>query len=95
MTKEDKQAYSREYYYKTKGERAHEYALVSRRAYLRKQLKELDGTNHIRAVELRKQIEVINEELEPIRQARWEAKRAAGKALFKRFAVRHSSEIQG
>ena len=28
---------------------------------------------------------MINAELEPIRRARWEAKRAAGKAKFKHF----------
>ena len=45
MTKEDKQQYCRDYYYKTKDERLHEYELVSKRAYLRRKIKELGDTN--------------------------------------------------
>ena len=86
MTKEDKQQYCRDYYYKTKDERAHEYALVSRRASLRRRIKGLGNTNPEKVAELEKEIEVINAELEPIRRARWEAKRAAGKAQFKHFS---------
>ena len=94
MTKEDKQAYCREYYYKTKHERAHEYLLVSKRAYLRKKLKLLcpndvidleDDKMFNDVINIRKQIEAINAELKPIRDARWNAKRAEGKALFKHF----------
>ena len=85
MSKEDKRLYCREYYYKTKSERAHEYTLVSRRAYLRRQVKELGDTNPAKVADLQQQIDAINVELEPIRKARWEAKRAAGKALFKHF----------
>lgn len=93
MTKEDKQQYCRDYYYKTKEERAHEYTLVSRRAYLRKKLKDIGDTNPAKTSELQKEIEVINAELEPIRQARWEAKRAEGKALFKQFPTDTISEV--
>ena len=85
MTKEDKQQYCRDYYYKTKDERLHEYELVSKRAYLRRKIKELGDANPEKIAELEKKIEVINAELEPIRRARWEAKRAAGKAKFKHF----------
>ena len=83
MSKEDKQAYCREYYHKTKGERSHEYALTSRRSYLRKQLKsahEPDKMEHIQA-----QIDSITEELNKIRAERWNAKREAGGALFKKW----------
>lgn len=86
MTKEDKQAYCREYYYKTRNERAHEYLLVSKRAYLKKRVKQLAESNPAKAAELEKQIETINAELKPIREARWNAKRAEGKALFKHFS---------
>ena len=83
MSKEDKQAYCRDYYHKTKGERSHEYALTSRRSYLRKQLKsatEPDKIAHIQA-----QIDSITEELNKIRAERWNAKREAGGALFKKW----------
>ena len=95
MTKEDKQAYCREYYYKTRNERAHEYLLVSKRAYLRKKLKSLCPNDVIDldndrmfndVINIRRQIETINAELKPIREARWNAKRAEGKALFKHFS---------
>ena len=85
MTKEDKQQYCRDYYYKTKDERSHEYALVSKRAYLRKKVKEIGDMNPDKVAELEKNIEAITAELEPIRKARWEAKRANGKAQFKQF----------
>ena len=86
MTKEDKQEYCRQYYNKTKGERHHEYSLVSRRAFLRKKIKELGLSNPNKVAELQKQVDAINAELKPIREARWEAKRAAGGALFKHFS---------
>ena len=86
MTKEDKQQYCRDYYYRTKNERAHEYTLVSRRAYLRKRIKDIGDSNPVKVSEMEKEIAVINAELEPIRKARWEAKRSEGKALFKHFS---------
>ena len=86
MTKEDKQEYCRQYYNKTKGERHHEYSLVSRRAFLRKQIRLLGLDNPSKAAALQKQVDAITAELKPIRQARWEAKRAAGGALFKHFS---------
>ena len=83
MTKEDKLAYGREYYYKTKGDRAHEYSLVSRRSYLRKQLR--TATDDAKIAQLNQQIEAINAELDSIRSQRWIAKREAGGALFKKW----------
>ena len=95
MSKEDKQAYCREYYYKTKGERSHEYALTSRRSYLRKKLKELcpssletiiDDTKLYDSItKIQAQIDSITEELNKIRAERWNAKREAGGALFKKW----------
>ena len=86
MTTEDKQEYCRQYYNKTKGERPHEYSLVSRRAFLRKQIRLLGLDNLIKTAALQKQGDAITAELKPIRQARWAAKRAAGGALFKHFS---------
>ena len=86
MTKEDKKEYCRQYYNKTKGERHHEYSLVSRRAFLRKQIRLLGLDNPIKAAALQKQVDAITAELKPIRQARWAAKRASGGALFKHFS---------
>ena len=84
MTPEDKQQYCRDYYHKTKGERAHEYALVSKRAYLRKRVKELEPESD-KAKNMQYHIDAITRELEQIRLERWHAKRDAGGALFKRF----------
>ena len=84
MTKEDKQQYCRDYYHKTKAERAHEYALVSKRAYLRKRVKELEPDSD-KAKTMQSHIDAITQELEQIRAARWQAKRDAGGALFKKF----------
>ena len=95
MSKEDKQAYCRDYYHKTKGERSHEYALTSRRSYLRKKLKELcpssleiliDDTNlYNKVIQIQDEIARITEELNKIRAERWNAKREAGGALFKKW----------
>lgn len=104
MSKEDKQEYCRQYYHKTKGERAHEYALTSRRSYLRKKLKELypssmetliaDTHLYSSIIKIQEQIDSITEELNKIRAERWNAKRAAGKALFKQFIDETPSAIQ-
>ena len=93
MTKEDKRQYCRDYYYKTRDERAHEYTLVSRRAYLRKRIKELGDMDPEKVSELQKEIDVITAELEPIRKARWDAKRADGKARFKHFEHESINEV--
>ena len=95
MSKEDKLAYCREYYHKTKAERAHEYALVSRRSYLRKKLSEitpesmeilLDNTElYNKVIQMQGEIARITEELNKIRAERWNAKREAGGALFKKW----------
>ena len=86
MSKEDKLAYCREYYHKTKGERAHEYSLVSRRAYLRRIYLRTDNDDAKRA-QLQQQIDDITKELDEIRNARWQAKREAGGALFKKWTT--------
>ncbi len=84
-TPEDILQYGRDYYYKHKAERAHEYSLVSNRSSLRKKLKSLEETNPEKAQQIRERIEAITKELDDIRNARWEQKRADGKALFKKF----------
>ena len=91
MTKEDKQQYAKEYYEKTKGERAHEYALVSKRSYLRKQIAEVGDTNSDKVATIQAKIEAIDTELNAIRDARWKAKREAGGALFKKFPEKQIS----
>ena len=93
MTKEDKKEYCRQYYNKTKGERHHEYSLVSRRAFLRKKIKLIGLDNPTKVAELQKQVDAINAELKPIRDARWEAKRAAGGALFKHFSDNDITQV--
>jgi hypothetical protein len=49
--------------------------------------------NPIKAAVLQKQVDAITAELKPIRQARWEAKRAAGGALFKHFSDDDISQV--
>ena len=83
MSKEDKQEYCRQYYHKTKAERAHEYNITSRRSYLRKQLKTTTDPDKI--AHIQSQIDSITEELNKIRAERWNAKREAGGALFKKW----------
>lgn len=86
MTAEDKQQYCRDYYHRTKSERAHEYSLVAKRAYLRKQLKETGLlSNPDKSKMIQDKIDAITKELDGIRDARWQQKRAEGKALFKKF----------
>ena len=85
-TPEDILQYGRDYYYKHKAERAHEYSLVSNRSRLRRKLKALGDTNPEKSKKVQERIEAITKELDEIRNARWEAKRAAGGARFKRFA---------
>ena len=102
-TSEDILQYGRDYYYKHKAERAHEYSLVSNRSRLRKKLRELaaseDPRRKLKALgdtmpeetkKIQERIDAITKELDSIRTARWEQKRANGKALFKKF---HSDTI--
>lgn len=84
-TPEDILQYGRDYYYKHKGERAHEYSLVSNRSRLRKKLKALGDTNPEKSKKIQERIAAITKELDDIRNARWTQKRANGKALFKKF----------
>lgn len=87
MSKEDKMAYARDYYHKTKSERAHEYALVSLRGQLRKKLRDLDPDSEKfdeKSSSIQARIDEITTELDGIRKERWDAKRAAGGALFKK-----------
>ena len=89
-TSEDILQYGRDYYYKHKAERAHEYSLVSNRSRLRKKLKALGDTMPEETKKIQERIDAITKELDSIRTARWEQKRADGKALFKKF---HSDTI--
>lgn len=84
-TPEDILQYGRDYYYKHKAERAHEYSLVSNRSRLRKKLKALGDTNPEKSKKVQERIEAITKELDEIRNARWEVKREAGGARFKRI----------
>ena len=77
--------YGRDYYNKHKEERAHEYSLVSNRSRFRRQLKSLDDASSDKAKQIQAKIDAITQELDTIRNARWEAKREAGGARFKRF----------
>ena len=77
--------YGRDYYNKHKAERAHEYSLVSNRSRFRRQLKALDDADSDKAKQIQAKIDAITQELDTIRNARWEAKREAGGARFKRF----------
>ena len=93
-TEEDIRQYSKDYYYKHKDECGHEYSLVSNRSRLRKKLKALcpsgevsldDDKLYNQIIKINRQINAITQELDTIRNARWEAKREAGGARFKRF----------
>ena len=77
--------YGRDYYNKHKAERAHVYSLVSNRSRFRRQLKSLDDASSDKAKQIQAKIDAITQELDTIRNARWEAKREAGGARFKRF----------
>ena len=84
-TSDDILQYGRDYYNKHKAERAHEYSLVSNRSRFRRQLKALDDADSDKAKQIQAKIDAITQELDTIRNARWEAKREAGGARFKRF----------
>ena len=85
-TPEDIIKYGMDYYYKHKDERGHEFSLVSTRSRLRKSLKALGDSNPEKSKKLLYRIEAITKELDGIRDARWQKKRAEGKALFKKFS---------
>ena len=84
-TSDDILQYGRYYYHKHKAERAHEYSLVSNRSRFRRQLKALDDASSDKAKQIQAKIDAITQELDTIRNARWEAKREAGGARFKQF----------
>ena len=65
---------------------AHEYSLVSRRAYLRRMYLRPDNDDAKRT-QIQQQIDAITKELDDIRNARWQAKREAGGALFKKWTT--------
>ena len=99
-TSDDILQYGRDYYNKHKEERAHEYSLVSNRSRLRRKLKALcpsgavpldDDKLYNQILQINRQISAITQELDTIRNARWEAKREAGGARFKRFATDSNS----